>query len=39
VSAWRMAVVSTSGIWRVSDTVQDPLVIGRSRSTCSPSCS
>ena len=39
VSAVRMAVVSTSGICRVSDTVHEPLVMGRSRSTCSTSCS
>jgi hypothetical protein len=39
VSACRIAVVSTSGIWRVSLTVQEPLVMGRSRSTCSTSWS
>ena len=33
-----MAVVSTSGIWRVSATVHEPFVIGRSSATCSVSC-
>ena len=39
VSAVRMAVVSTSGICRVSATVHAPLVTARSRPTCSVSCS
>ncbi len=39
VSAVRIAVVSTSGIWRVSDTVHEPLVMGLRRSTCSTSWS
>ena len=39
VSAVRMAVVSTSGIWRVSATDHEPLVMGRSRPTCSVSWS
>ena len=39
VSAVRMAVVRTSGICRVSDTVQEPLVMGLRRSTCSTSWS
>ncbi len=38
-SATRMAVVSTSGICRVSATDHDPLVMGRSSATCSISCS
>ena len=35
----RIAVVRTSGIWRVSGTVHAPFVIGRSSATCSISCS
>src|SRR3989475_10643661 len=34
-SAARIAVVSVSGIWRVSATDHEPFVIGRSSATCS----